>query len=80
MTDINNNDGNLSPKEKNEIVDKKIYQEVSSFDELEINPDILRGIYSMGFEYPSAIQRLAIRPMLDKEDLIAQAQSGTLKP
>ena len=78
MTDINNNDGNHSPKEKNEIV-KKTYPEASSFDELEVNPDILRGIYAMGFEYPSAIQRLAIRPMLDTEDLIAQAQSGTGK-
>lgn len=78
MTDINNNEGNHSPKESNEIV-KKTYPEATSFDELEVCPEILRGIYAMGFEYPSAIQRLAIRPMLDKDDLIAQAQSGTGK-
>tara|TARA_B100001093_G_scaffold499060_1_gene547908 strand:- start:1261 stop:2472 length:1212 start_codon:yes stop_codon:yes gene_type:complete len=79
MTDINNNDGYHSPNERNENEEKKNYPEASSFDELEINPHILRGIYAMGFEYPSAIQRLAIRPMLDKHDLIAQAQSGTGK-
>ena len=79
MTDINNNDGYHSPDESNESCEKKNYPEASSFDELEINPLILRGIYAMGFEYPSAIQRLAIRPMLDKHDLIAQAQSGTGK-
>jgi translation initiation factor 4A len=79
MTDINNNDGYHSPNESNESCEKKNYPEASSFDELEINPLILRGIYAMGFEYPSAIQRLAIRPMLDKHDLIAQAQSGTGK-
>ncbi len=58
---------------------RPVYEEASKFDDLEINEQILRGIYSMGFEYPSAIQRLAIRPMLDKYDLIAQAQSGTGK-
>tara|TARA_B100000963_G_scaffold143333_1_gene124890 strand:+ start:307 stop:1518 length:1212 start_codon:yes stop_codon:yes gene_type:complete len=79
MTDINNNEGYHSPNESNESCEKKNYPEASSFDELEINPLILRGIYAMGFEYPSAIQRLAIRPMLDKHDLIAQAQSGTGK-
>ena len=79
MTDINNNKGYHSPNESNESCEKKNYPEASSFDELEINPLILRGIYAMGFEYPSAIQRLAIRPMLDKHDLIAQAQSGTGK-
>lgn len=56
-----------------------IYDELKTFDDLEIDENILRGIYSMGFEYPSAIQRKAIRPMIGGRDLIAQAQSGTGK-
>ena len=58
---------------------KEYPDEVTSFDELEIDEALLRGIYSMGFEYPSAIQRKAIVPMLGTNDLIAQAQSGTGK-
>ena len=42
---------------------------------------LLRGIYSYGFEKPSAIQRKAIYPLIKSPsvDLIAQAQSGTGK-
>ncbi len=41
--------------------------------------DLLRGIYSMGFERPSPIQQRAIIPMIGGRDMIAQAQSGTGK-
>jgi superfamily II DNA/RNA helicase len=53
--------------------------ECKSFDELNLNEDLLRGIYSMGYEIPSQIQRKAIKPMLEQRDLIAQSQSGTGK-
>jgi len=53
--------------------------EVQSWDELDLNPDLLRGIYSAGFEKPSPIQRRAIKPIMDGKDVIAQAQSGTGK-
>jgi translation initiation factor 4A len=53
--------------------------EINSWDELEISPDILRGIYSCGFEKPSPIQRRAIKPLIEGKDIIAQAQSGTGK-
>ena len=78
MTDNISNNGDHPPSNSDEI-QNKIYNPLKSFDELEISEDILRGIYSMGFEYPSSIQRIAIRPMLDSRDLIAQAQSGTGK-
>lgn len=39
----------------------------------------MRGIYAYGFEKPSAIQQRAIKPVLMKRDVIAQAQSGTGK-
>jgi translation initiation factor 4A len=53
--------------------------EIKSWDDLEIEPDILRGIYAYGFENPSPIQSKAITPILKGKDIIAQAQSGTGK-
>jgi len=51
----------------------------NSWDELEITPDLLRGIYAYGFETPSPIQKKAIKPLIMKKDIIGQAQSGTGK-
>lgn len=41
--------------------------------------ELLRGIFSYGFERPSAIQQRAIRPIITGRDVIAQSQSGTGK-
>lgn len=46
---------------------------------MNLNSDLLRGIYAYGFEGPSAIQQRAIVPILQERDVIAQAQSGTGK-
>jgi superfamily II DNA/RNA helicase len=51
----------------------------STFDSLQLKPELLKGIYAYGFEKPSAIQQRAIRPMLRGRDVIAQSQSGTGK-
>lgn len=51
---------------------------VETFDGMELPEELLRGIYSYGFEKPSAIQQRAIRPTISGRDLIAQAQSGTV--
>ena len=59
--------------------DQKFDDPVESFDDLDLNEDLLRGIYSYGFEKPSAIQQRAIRPLLSGRDTIGQAQSGTGK-
>jgi translation initiation factor 4A len=58
---------------------EKELEEINSWDELNICDDLLRGIYSYGFEKPSPIQRKAIKPIIDGRDIIAQAQSGTGK-
>jgi len=50
-----------------------------TFDAMNLKPSLLRGIYSYGFERPSAIQQRAIRPILSGRDVIAQSQSGTGK-
>lgn len=53
--------------------------EINSWEDLEISSDLLRGIYSYGFERPSPIQCKAIVPIMKGKDVIAQAQSGTGK-
>ncbi|KAB7495527.1 Eukaryotic initiation factor 4A-II [Armadillidium nasatum] len=56
------------------------YDEVAtSFDDMNLNEALLRGIYAYGFEKPSAIQQRAILPCIRGHDGIAQAQSGTGK-
>ncbi|CAI5440296.1 unnamed protein product [Caenorhabditis angaria] len=52
---------------------------VPTFDKMGLREELLRGIYSYGFEKPSAIQQRAILPVLKGRDVIAQAQSGTGK-
>lgn len=53
--------------------------EINNWEDLDISPDILRGIFGYGFEKPSPIQKKAITPIIAKKDVIAQAQSGTGK-
>ena len=50
-----------------------------SFDELNLKESLLRGVFSYGFENPSAIQYSAIPILTKGKDVIAQAQSGTGK-
>jgi translation initiation factor 4A len=52
---------------------------VDTFDELNLKPDLLRGIFAYGFEKPSTIQQRAILPIIKGHEVIAQAQSGTGK-
>ncbi|EGD75748.1 eIF-4a [Salpingoeca rosetta] len=52
---------------------------VDNFDDMGLKAELLRGIYSYGFERPSAIQQRAIVPCTKGRDVIAQAQSGTGK-
>ena len=66
--------------EKTNIEDVTVeLPEVKTWDDLNLEPDILRAIYSHGFENPSEIQKKAIPPIKRLTDLIAQAQSGTGK-
>jgi len=53
--------------------------EINNWEDLEIDTNLLRGIFAYGFEKPSPIQRKAIKPIIQKKDIIAQAQSGTGK-
>lgn len=90
--DLNNGDNsegtyvsnldNLNTTEDNEdnnTEQKNNYKTIDSFEDLEIDQDIIRGVFSYGFERPSKIQSKAILPVIDGRDVIAQAQSGTGK-
>lgn len=50
-----------------------------TFDEMELDDGVLRGVFAYGFERPSDIQSKTIVPMCSGRDVIAQAQSGTGK-
>lgn len=52
---------------------------INHFEDLGLKDSLLRGIFAHGWEKPSPIQSLAIRPMIEGLDILAQAQSGTGK-
>ena len=54
-------------------------EEIDSFDNMNLNDKLLRGIYSYGYEKPSSIQSRAIKPIVEGKDIIAQSQSGSGK-
>ncbi|XP_067946892.1 ATP-dependent RNA helicase DDX19A-like [Watersipora subatra] len=54
---------------------------VKSFEALHLKPELLKGIYGMGFSFPSKIQESALPALLadPPANMIAQSQSGTGK-
>ena len=52
---------------------------VKSFEELNLQPNLLKGVYAMGFNAPSKIQETALPTLLadPPQNMIAQSQSGT---
>ena len=58
---------------------KEIDMETLKFDELNLSPEILRGVKEMGFEEASPIQSKAIPIAMTGADIIGQAQTGTGK-
>jgi len=70
---------NLPPKEFEIEEDLGTFVKYESFDDMNLKDDLLRGIYSYGYERPSAIQQKAILPTTTGKHIIGQAQSGTGK-
>jgi superfamily II DNA/RNA helicase len=60
-------------------VETEVETKVETWDDLDIKNDLLRGIYSYGFEKPSEIQCKACGSLFEGRDVLAQAQSGTGK-
>jgi len=54
---------------------------VKSFEALNLQPNLLKGVYAMGFNAPSKIQETALPTLLadPPQNMIAQSQSGTGK-
>lgn len=54
---------------------------VKSFEELSLRPELLKGVYEMGFNAPSKIQETTLPTLLadPPQNMIAQSQSGTGK-
>lgn len=53
--------------------------EFNNWEELDVKPNLLRGIYNYGYDTPSPIQKKGIIPIIKGRDVLAQAQSGTGK-
>lgn len=53
--------------------------QIKNWSDLNLKDELLRGIYAYGFETPSEIQKKAIYPVIQKKDVVAQAQSGSGK-
>jgi translation initiation factor 4A len=51
----------------------------TTWESLNLKENLSRGIYRFGFEKPTPIQQLAILPIIQGRDIVAQAQSGTGK-
>jgi translation initiation factor 4A len=56
-----------------------VINSIEIWDDLDCSDDIIRGIYSYGFQDPSEIQKKAIQPISTGKDIIVQAQSGSGK-
>ena len=78
-TIIEHKEGQDDNQDQDQKTKEPTHPTIKSFDELDISTELLRGIYGYGFEIPSEIQSTAIIPMVEKKNLIAQAQSGTGK-
>ena len=59
--------------------DKHTLHKLESFDDMNLQMKLLRGIYAYGFEKPSKIQQVGIIPITKGYDVIGQSQSGTGK-
>ncbi|HEX6339708.1 DEAD/DEAH box helicase [Umezawaea sp.] len=51
----------------------------TTFADLALRPELLKALTTLGYEEPTPIQREAIPPLLQGEDLLGQAATGTGK-
>jgi translation initiation factor 4A len=72
-------DSQISNSSTGQETQAYLVKDYESFDDMPIPENLLRGIYTYGFEKPSAIQKKAIVPIIEGHDILAQAQSGTGK-
>lgn len=73
------NTGELEKTSSEDLMKSNWTELVPTFDEMGLKFDLLKGIYAFGFENPSKIQQLCIKPMISGKDVICQAQAGSGK-
>ena len=61
--------------EEDKVIESNI-PVIENWDEMNLCDNLIRGIYSYGFEKPSEIQKKSIPSIIEGRDIIAQAQSG----
>ena len=76
---MNNTNEKFEERELDDNSGKFNLKEYKDFDSMDLDENLLRGIYAYGYETPSNIQSKAIIPLKEGKDLIAQSQSGTGK-
>ncbi|KAI4292375.1 hypothetical protein PAPHI01_1649 [Pancytospora philotis] len=64
---------------ENANAEEAVIKSDHKWESFNLKPEIVKGIYSVGFDTPSFIQKKAIPIIMSKRDLRAQAQSGTGK-
>lgn len=74
-----NSENNVQKDNEMIIESNEQLEIITSFDELNLREELLRGVYAYGFDKPSAVQKRAILPILKNRDVIVQSQSGTGK-
>ena len=52
---------------------------ITHFEKLNLSPEMMRGLTGMAFTAPTPVQEATISPMLEKQDLLVQAPTGTGK-
>lgn len=55
------------------------FSPIKSWDEMDLPESLLRGVYAYGWEKPSAIQSVAVKPLMEGRDVLSQAKAGTGK-
>ena len=61
------------------VENKNDHDGEETFEDLQLNPSLLKGIHALGYLRPTPIQREAIPLILDGRDVIGCAQTGTGK-
>ncbi|EPR79134.1 Eukaryotic translation initiation factor 4A [Spraguea lophii 42_110] len=79
MTNNDNSRESVYLDEDVSVDDNNTIQVFDKWEDYNLKTELLRGIYSAGWEAPSFIQKTSIKPILDGRDVRAQAQSGTGK-
>ena len=70
----------IAPELSDSKIDtNEVCTKIENWEDLDIKPELLRGIFSCSYDKPSPIQQLAIKPIINGRDVLGQAQSGTGK-